>query len=192
MQCFLQPHLAKKEPGKGLPKEVAGLGVVGLLLQSVHLNVKNGFRDRGLVLLRQVELALLLKTRASVVWGFSCQEKTRRTCSCWFHTYHFTLTPARMWGSCCTLSRILTPRPHISKIRTRGVRHALVSAGPARERRAIVTAGPVGKWAGVPAERVRWRHALDAQWTSAQSSACRGTLRKSHSPVGALNPSAGA
>ena len=38
-----------------------------MLLQSVHLNVKSGFQNRGLVLLRQVELALLLKTRASVV-----------------------------------------------------------------------------------------------------------------------------
>ena len=52
---------------KGLPVEVAGLGVVGLLLQSVHLNAKTGFRDSGLVLLRQVVLALLLRTRASVV-----------------------------------------------------------------------------------------------------------------------------
>jgi hypothetical protein len=52
---------------KGLPKEVAGLGVVGLLLQSVHFNANSGFQDSGLVLLRQVELGLLLKTRASVV-----------------------------------------------------------------------------------------------------------------------------
>jgi hypothetical protein len=52
---------------RGAPKEVAGLGVVGLLLQSVHLNAKTGFRDSGLVLLRQVVLALLLRTRASVV-----------------------------------------------------------------------------------------------------------------------------
>jgi hypothetical protein len=55
------------EPWKGLPKEVAGLGVFGLLLQFVHHNAKSGFRDRGLVLLRQVQLALLLWTRASVV-----------------------------------------------------------------------------------------------------------------------------
>ena len=47
-----------------LPVEVAGLGVVGLLLQPIHFHAKSGFRDRGLVLLRQVELALLLKTRA--------------------------------------------------------------------------------------------------------------------------------
>ena len=52
---------------KGLPKEVAGLGVVGLLLQSVHLNATSGFRDRGLVLLGEMELALLLKTPASLV-----------------------------------------------------------------------------------------------------------------------------
>ena len=52
---------------KGLPDEVAGLGVVGLLLQSVHFNAKSGFRDSGLVLLRQVELTLLLKTCASKV-----------------------------------------------------------------------------------------------------------------------------
>ena len=38
-----------------------------MLLQAVHLHVQAGFRDCGLVLLRQVELALLLKTRASVV-----------------------------------------------------------------------------------------------------------------------------
>jgi hypothetical protein len=50
---------------KGLPDEVAGLDVVGLL-QSVHLNAKSGYRDSGLVLLRQVELTLLLKTHASV------------------------------------------------------------------------------------------------------------------------------
>ena len=51
---------------KGLPVEVAGLGVVDLLLQCVQLNAKSGVRDRGLALLRQVQLALLLKTRASV------------------------------------------------------------------------------------------------------------------------------
>ena len=38
-----------------------------MLLQPVHLNAKSGCRDRGLMLLRRVELALLLKTRASVV-----------------------------------------------------------------------------------------------------------------------------
>jgi hypothetical protein len=53
-------------PGERVPKDVAGLGVVGLLLQSVHLNSESGFRDRGLVLLGEMELALLLKTRAGV------------------------------------------------------------------------------------------------------------------------------
>jgi hypothetical protein len=43
-----------------------GLGIVGLLLQPIHFYVESGVRDRGLVLLRQVELALLLKTRARV------------------------------------------------------------------------------------------------------------------------------
>jgi len=33
---------------------------------SPHFHAESGFRDRGLVLLRQVELALLLKTRAHV------------------------------------------------------------------------------------------------------------------------------
>ena len=51
---------------RGLPVRVAGLGIVGLLLQPIHFYVESGVRDRGLVLLRQVELALLLKTRARV------------------------------------------------------------------------------------------------------------------------------
>jgi hypothetical protein len=37
-----------------------------LLLQHIHFHAESWFRDRGLVLLRQVELALLLKTRARV------------------------------------------------------------------------------------------------------------------------------
>ena len=41
-------------------------GIVGLLLQPIHFYTESGVRDRGLVLLRQVELALLLKTRARV------------------------------------------------------------------------------------------------------------------------------
>ena len=49
-----------------VPLEVAGLGIVGLLLQPIHFYAESGVRDRGLVLLRQVELALLLKTRARV------------------------------------------------------------------------------------------------------------------------------
>jgi hypothetical protein len=53
--------------GEGLPVEVAGLGIVGLLLQPIHFYTESEVRDRGLVLLlRQVELALLLKTRARV------------------------------------------------------------------------------------------------------------------------------
>jgi hypothetical protein len=54
------------EPRERFLEYVAGLGVVGLLLQSVHLNAKSGFRDRGLVLLGEMELALLHKTHASV------------------------------------------------------------------------------------------------------------------------------
>jgi hypothetical protein len=54
------------EPCKGLPIKVASLGIVGLFLQGV-LHAQASFRDRGLVLLRQVELAMLLKTRASAV-----------------------------------------------------------------------------------------------------------------------------
>ena len=49
-----------------VPLEVAGLGIVGLLLQPIHFYAESGVRDRGLVLLRQVELAMLLKTRARV------------------------------------------------------------------------------------------------------------------------------
>ena len=37
-----------------------------MLLQPIHFYAESGFRDSGLVLLRQVELALLLKTRAHV------------------------------------------------------------------------------------------------------------------------------
>ena len=37
-----------------------------MLLQPIHFYAESGVRDRGLVLLRQVELALLLKTRARV------------------------------------------------------------------------------------------------------------------------------
>ena len=43
-----------------------GLVDVGLLLQPIHFHAESGFRDSGLVLLRQVELSLLLKTRARV------------------------------------------------------------------------------------------------------------------------------
>ena len=43
-----------------------GLVDVGLLLQPIHFHAESGFRDSGLALLRQVELSLLLKTRARV------------------------------------------------------------------------------------------------------------------------------
>ena len=43
-----------------------GLGIVGLLLQPIHFYAESGVRDRGLVLLSQAELALLLKTSARV------------------------------------------------------------------------------------------------------------------------------
>jgi hypothetical protein len=48
-------------------ENVSQSGRSTLVLQSVHLNAQSGFRDSGLVLLRQVVLALLLRTRASVV-----------------------------------------------------------------------------------------------------------------------------
>ena len=51
---------------RGFPVEVAGLGIVGLLHKPIHSNAESGVRDRGFVLLRQVELALLFKTRARV------------------------------------------------------------------------------------------------------------------------------
>ena len=46
--------------------KVAGLGVVSLLLQGLHFHTKSRIRDRGFVLLRHVQLALLLEPRASV------------------------------------------------------------------------------------------------------------------------------
>jgi hypothetical protein len=46
--------------------KVAGLGVVSLRLQGIHLHTKSRIRDRGFVLLRHVQLALLLEPRASV------------------------------------------------------------------------------------------------------------------------------
>ena len=45
--------------------KVAGCGVVSLL-QGIHLHTKSRIRDRGFVLLRHVQLALLLEPRASV------------------------------------------------------------------------------------------------------------------------------
>ena len=46
--------------------ELAGLGVVSLLLQRLHFHTKSRIRDRGFVLLRHVQLALLREPRASV------------------------------------------------------------------------------------------------------------------------------
>jgi hypothetical protein len=46
--------------------KVAGLGVVSLRLQGIHLHMKRGIRDCGFVLLRHVQLTLLLEPRASV------------------------------------------------------------------------------------------------------------------------------
>ena len=51
---------------EGLPEELAGLGVVGLLFEVVHLHAQGGVRGRGFVFLGQVKLALLLETRAGV------------------------------------------------------------------------------------------------------------------------------
>jgi hypothetical protein len=51
---------------RGLPEELAGFGVVGLLLEVVHLHAQGGVRDRGLVFLWQVKLALLLEACAGV------------------------------------------------------------------------------------------------------------------------------
>ena len=45
--------------------ELAGLGVVSLL-QGIHLHTESRIRDRGFVLLRHVQLALLREPRASV------------------------------------------------------------------------------------------------------------------------------
>ena len=46
--------------------KLAGLGVVSLLLQGLHFHTKSRIRDRGFVLLRQVQHALLLEPCASV------------------------------------------------------------------------------------------------------------------------------
>ena len=46
--------------------ELAGLDVVSLLLQGIHLHTKSRIRDCGFVLLRHVQLSLLLEQRASV------------------------------------------------------------------------------------------------------------------------------
>lgn len=72
VHCLLFAAACGKEQ---FPDYVAGLDVVDFLLSSVHLNAKSGFRDRSLVLLRQVEPALLLKTRADAV--LSCCVRRR-------------------------------------------------------------------------------------------------------------------
>jgi hypothetical protein len=46
--------------------KVAGLVVDSLLLQGIHLHTKSRIQDRGCVLLRHEQLALLLEPRASV------------------------------------------------------------------------------------------------------------------------------
>ena len=46
--------------------EFAGLGVVSLLLQDIHVHTKNRIRDSDFVLLGHVQLAMLLEPRASV------------------------------------------------------------------------------------------------------------------------------
>ena len=51
---------------EGLPEELAGLGVVGLLFEVVHFHAQGGDRDRGLVIPWQVKLALLLEARAVI------------------------------------------------------------------------------------------------------------------------------
>jgi hypothetical protein len=46
--------------------KVAGFGVFSFLLQCIHLHTKSRILDRGFVLLRHVQLALLLEPRASI------------------------------------------------------------------------------------------------------------------------------
>jgi hypothetical protein len=46
--------------------KVAGLGVVSLRLQGIHLHTKSRIRDRGFVLLSHVLPPQLLEPRASV------------------------------------------------------------------------------------------------------------------------------
>jgi hypothetical protein len=65
--CSSQDQQAQQPP-KSYPapcqEELAGLGVVSLLLQGVHLHAQGGVLDRGLVFLWQVKLALLLEAQA--------------------------------------------------------------------------------------------------------------------------------
>ena len=46
--------------------ELAGLGVVSLFLQGIHLNTKSRILDSGFVLLRHVQLSLLREPHARV------------------------------------------------------------------------------------------------------------------------------
>ncbi len=83
---------------RGFQKRSQALALSACSSQSVHLNAKSGFRDSGLVLLRQMELALLLKTRASVVvtQGLELGPLLRRRCDgmglglvgCWSWELH--------------------------------------------------------------------------------------------------------
>ena len=50
----------------GKDGDVQTLGVVGLLFEVVHLHAQGGVRDRGLVFLWHVKLALLLEACAGV------------------------------------------------------------------------------------------------------------------------------
>ena len=65
--------------------KLAGLGVVSLLLQGLHFHTKSRIRDRGFVLLRHVQHALLLEPRTSVPltqgleWRPVCGELPRET-----------------------------------------------------------------------------------------------------------------
>jgi hypothetical protein len=54
------------KPRHGLQEELTGLGVVSLLFKVVHLYLKSGVLDRGLVFLGEVKLALLIETRVGV------------------------------------------------------------------------------------------------------------------------------
>ena len=62
--------------------ELAGLGVVSLLLQGIHLHTENRIRDRVFVLLRHVQLALLRETRASVPLTQVLVRRTASSDSC--------------------------------------------------------------------------------------------------------------
>jgi hypothetical protein len=52
--------------------EVTGLGVAGLILEAIHLHSERALLVRCLMFLREVELALLLEARASMVVVYYC------------------------------------------------------------------------------------------------------------------------